>query len=62
MLAEDVSPNRLNVARLDVEDFLSAAVGDRLGLVAFAGSSQGNSLTTDYEFFRELFGKLTRKR
>lgn len=59
MLAEDVSPNRLAVAKLDVEDLLDAAVGDRIGLVAFAGSAQVEiPLTTDYEFFRELLRKI----
>ena len=62
MLAEDVSPNRLTVARLDVEDLLDAAVGDRIGLVAFAGSAQVEiPLTTDYEFFRELLRKVDTK-
>ena len=62
MLAEDVSPNRLTLARLDVEDFLDAAVGDRIGLVAFAGSAQVEiPLTTDYEFFRELLRKVDTK-
>ena len=62
MLAEDVSPNRLTVARLDVEDLLEAAVGDRIGLVAFAGSAQVEiPLTTDYDFFRELLRKVDTK-
>ena len=62
MLAEDVSPNRLTVARLDVEDLLDAAVGDRIGLVAFAGSAQVEiPLTTDYDFFRELLRKVDTK-
>lgn len=55
MLAEDVAPNRLTVAKLDVEDLLGAAVGDRVGLIAFAGSAQVEiPLTTDRTFFREL--------
>ena len=59
MLAEDVAPNRLTVAKLDVEDLLDAAVGDRIGLIAFAGSSQVEiPLTTDYGFFRELLRKV----
>lgn len=59
MLAEDVAPNRLTVAKLDVEDLLDSVVGDRIGLVAFAGSAQVEiPLTTDYEFFRELLRKV----
>lgn len=59
MLAEDVEPNRLSIAKLDVEDFLDAALGDRIGLIAFSGSAQIESpLTTDYEFFRSILRKI----
>ena len=59
MNAEDVTPNRLSVAKLDVEDLLGATVGDRVGLIAFAGSAQVEiPLTTDYTFFRELLRKI----
>ncbi|MCF0234323.1 MAG: VWA domain-containing protein, partial [Thermoguttaceae bacterium] len=55
MLAEDVAPNRLTLAKLDVEDLVNAAVGDRIGLIAFAGSAQVEiPLTADRVFFREL--------
>lgn len=58
MLAEDVSPNRLSVAKLDVEDLLDVAFGDRVGLITFSGSAQVEiPLTTDYEFFRSLLRK-----
>ena len=59
MLAEDVSPNRLAVAKLDVEDLLNAALGDRIGLITFSGSAQVEiPLTTDYEFYRALLRKV----
>ncbi|MBP5622354.1 MAG: VWA domain-containing protein [Thermoguttaceae bacterium] len=59
MLAEDVEPNRLSIAKLDVEDFLDAALGDRIGLIAFSGSAQIESpLTTDYDFFRSILRKI----
>lgn len=59
MNAEDVAPNRLTVAKLDVEDLLNAALGDRIGLVAFAGSAQVEvPLTSDREFFRTLLRKI----
>ena len=59
MLAEDIEPNRLSIAKLDVEDFLDAALGDRIGLIAFSGSAQIESpLTTDYEFFRNVLRKI----
>lgn len=55
MLAEDVVPNRLERARLDIKDLVQAVQqegGYRLGLVAFAGrASLQCPLTHDYAFF-----------
>jgi Ca-activated chloride channel family protein len=39
MLATDVKPNRLARAKLAVQDLLGELHGDRIGLVAFAGSA-----------------------
>lgn len=39
MLATDVKPNRLARAKLAVQDLLQQLQGDRIGLVAFAGSA-----------------------
>lgn len=39
MLAEDVRPNRLARARLEVADLIDRLEGDRVGLIAFAGRS-----------------------
>jgi len=39
MLATDVKPNRLGRAKLAVQDLLAQIGGDRVGLVAFAGSA-----------------------
>lgn len=39
MLAEDIAPNRLSRAKLAAMDLMQMAKGDRLGLVAFAGSA-----------------------
>jgi Ca-activated chloride channel family protein len=39
MLAEDVVPNRLQRARLDIKEMLEVLPGDRVGLVTFAGTS-----------------------
>ena len=39
MLATDLRPNRLQRAKLAVQDLLNAGKTDRLGLVAFAGSA-----------------------
>ena len=49
MLAEDVSPNRLIRAKREIIDFLQIVEGDRIGLIAFAGTSFLQSpLTLDY--------------
>ena len=49
MLAEDVAPNRLERARLEVMRILRRLDGDRIGLVAFAGNAFVQSpLTVDY--------------
>lgn len=59
MNAEDMEPNRLSIAKLHVEDLLEAALGDRIGLIAFAGSAQVEvPLTTDYSFFRSILRKI----
>ena len=49
MLAQDVSPNRLERAKREIIDLMNILQGDRLGLVAFAGVSFLQSpLTLDY--------------
>ena len=39
MLAQDVKPNRLERARLEIESLLNTLRGDRVGLVGFAGDA-----------------------
>jgi len=52
MLAEDLVPNRLERAKIAVEDMVERLQGDRIGLIAFAGTSVLKvPLTTDYGFF-----------
>lgn len=54
MLAADVKPNRLQRAKLAVQDLVKQLRGDRVGLVAFAGSAFVQCpLTLDYETFNE---------
>jgi len=49
MLANDVQPNRLARAKLAAQDFIDVLGGDRLGLIAFAGSAFLQApLTVDY--------------
>ncbi len=53
MLADDVKPNRLEVAKREIEDLLHVLAGDRVGLVVFAGSAfLYCPLTSDYGAFR----------
>ena len=49
MLAEDITPNRLDRARLSILRLIGKLDGDRIGLVAFAGDAFIQSpLTVDY--------------
>jgi Ca-activated chloride channel family protein len=52
MSATDLKPNRMQRAKLGLSDLLQRLGGDRIGLVAFAGSSfLACPLTTDYAAF-----------
>ncbi|UUO04391.1 VWA domain-containing protein [Blastopirellula sp. J2-11] len=54
MLAEDVTPNRLQRAKQQIKDMLEAMTGDRVGLIAFAGATrQSVPLTSHYEDFKQ---------
>jgi len=54
MLAEDITPNRLQRAKLAALDLMKLASADRLGLVAFAGSAFLQCpLTIDDNAFRQ---------
>ncbi len=53
MLANDVAPNRLERAKMWIDDLAGELRGDQFALVAFAGSSTVVSpLTSDRAFFR----------
>jgi Ca-activated chloride channel family protein len=53
MLARDLVPNRLERAKLAIHDTLSVLEGDRVAVVAYAGSaSVVCPLTRDYGFFK----------
>ena len=50
MLSEDIKPNRLDRAKLALQQFYNKVVGDRVGLIVFAGEAYVQvPLTTDYE-------------
>ncbi|MBL7048752.1 MAG: VWA domain-containing protein [Nitrospira sp.] len=52
MLATDVKPSRMERSKLAVKDFIKRLRGDRIGLIAFAGSSFLQApLTADYNGF-----------
>ena len=52
MLAEDVKPSRLERSKLAIKDLVGKLKGDRIGLIAFAGSAFLQCpLTTDYNGF-----------
>ena len=60
MLADDVKPNRLDRAKREMEDLVQLLKGDRVGLIAFAGSSfVVCPLTLDYGAFRMLVHDLS---
>ena len=59
MLAEDLTPSRLERARLGIIDFVARLEGDRVGLIPFAGSAFALCpLTLDYDAFRESLNAL----
>lgn len=60
MLAEDIRPNRLERAKLAIRDVLDVVRGDRVGIVAFAGTPLVVCpLTTDYAFARLVLDELS---
>ncbi len=59
MLAEDVDPSRLERAKRELADLLDMLEGDRLGLVAFAGTAFVQCpLTVDYRAYRLFLDQL----
>ena len=59
MLAEDVSPNRLDRAKQMIRDTLDELVGDRVGLTIFAGDAkQQIPLTKHYDDFKQALDEV----
>ncbi len=59
MLADDLKPNRLTRAKLAAQDLLTQLSGDRVGLIAFAGSAFLQApLTPDYDAVRDSLNEL----
>ena len=60
MLAEDLSPNRLERAKLSILDAVDRLEGDRVALAVFAGTTVVKCpLTLDYGFFRLALGDVS---
>ncbi|MCC2546701.1 VWA domain-containing protein [Hymenobacter sp. BT175] len=59
MELQDLRPNRLEAAKRVAHDFIQGRVGDRIGLVVFAGDAYSViPLTTDYELLRQELSRL----
>ncbi len=59
MLADDIKPNRLKAAQREIKDLLNIVEGDRIGLVAFAGTAFIQCpLTLDYAAFNLFLADL----
>lgn len=60
MLAQDISPNRLERAKREIIDLIQMLQGDRIGIVAFAGVSYVSCpLTSDYRLARLFLEQLS---
>jgi Ca-activated chloride channel family protein len=60
MLAEDLAPNRLERAKIAITDVIDSLHGDRVGLVAFAGTAAVKCpLTLDYGFFSMMLANIS---
>jgi Ca-activated chloride channel family protein len=59
MLAEDLTPNRLEAAKRVASEFVAGRRNDRIGLVAFSGEAFTQApLTLDYDVVTTLIGEL----
>jgi len=53
MLAEDLTPNRLERSKIAIQDLLEVLAGDRIAIITFAGNATVKCpLTQDYAFVR----------
>jgi Ca-activated chloride channel family protein len=59
MLADDLQPNRLAVAKSAIEKLLGSDSGNRIGIIAFSGTAYTVCpLTTDYALVRQIVNEL----
>ena len=60
MLADDFSPNRLEVVKKTAKEFIRSREGDRLGILVFAGQSFIQCpLTTDINVLSKLVDEIS---
>lgn len=60
MLAEDIAPNRLERAKMDVRELLRVLPGDRVGLITFGGKPVLKCpLTADYGYYRLMLDEIS---
>lgn len=60
MESVDFEPNRLEVARDTIEDFIGQRYGDRLGFIVFAGSAYTKiPLTLDYDILKQSLSNVS---
>ncbi len=59
MLAKDFKPNRLEVAKDVLKDFIDARPNDKIGLVIFGGEAFTQCpLTVDHKVIKNMFGEI----
>lgn len=59
MLAKDFKPNRIEVAKEVLADFIDARPNDKIGLVIFGGDAFTQCpLTTDHKIIKNMFGDI----
>jgi len=59
MLAKDFKPNRIEVAKDVIQDFIDARPNDRIGLVIFGGEAFTQCpLTTDHKVLKNMFPQI----
>jgi Ca-activated chloride channel family protein len=60
MLAEDITPSRLERSKIAIRDLLEVLQGDRIAIVTFAGNATVKCpLTQDYAFVRMVLADIT---
>jgi len=60
MLTQDISPSRMERAKLELASFIDSRQGDRIGLTGFAGSAfLACPLTTDYSAAKSFLHNLS---